>query len=283
VSFHASTVRSALAFALFSLSLSPLLHAQTPPSAGSSSSATNSMSPSAIGRDTSPMNAENVLEMSNPQQDSKFQLFQQVPPNDYEKKIKLGEEFLKKYKDSPYRQPIFATLAVTYIQAGQPEKGYAAGANAVELNPNDIRTLAVLCQTMARLYNPNAPDAAERLASAEKYGNQVIATAPILKKPATVSDQVFDAARTESLSMAYSGLGLIQLRKNNFAGAVPNLEKAVTMDPKHDPTNYYLLGVANQNSGHSEAAIDAFTHCATAPGNLQDTCKSALETAKKSK
>jgi tetratricopeptide (TPR) repeat protein len=239
------------------------------------------MSPSAIGRDTSPMNAENTLEMSNPQQDSKFQQFQKVAPNDYAKKIKLGEDFLKTYKDSPYRQPIFATLAVVYIQAGEPEKGYAAGANAVELNPNDIRTMAVLCQTMARLYNPSAPDAEKTLASAEQYGNQAVKVAPTLQKPATVSNQDFEAARTNSLAMAYSGLGLVSLRKGNYAQAIPDLDKAVSMDPKHDPTNYYLLGVANQNSMHYDAAIAGFTHCASLPGNLQETCKTAAEKAKK--
>lgn len=98
---------------------------------------------------------------------------------------------------------------------------------------------------------------------------------------ASVSAQDFDAAKTESLALAYSGLGLVLLRKGNYAQAIPDLEKATNMDPKHDPTNYYLLGVANQNSMHYDAAVAAFTHCASLPGNLQETCKSAAEKAKK--
>lgn len=263
------------------LSMASGLQAQAPPAGGGTgASATASSSPSAIGRDTSPINPENTLEMSNPQQDAKFKLFQQVPENQFAKKIALGEDFLRTYKDSPYRQPVFAALTVTYIQAGQPEKGYAAGANAIELDPNDIRTMAVLCQTMARLYSSGAPDAAQRLASAERYGSQAVQTAAFLKKPVHVSDQEFNARKNDVLAMAHSGLGLVDLRKGNYPQAIVELEQAIRMDNKKDPTNLYLLGVANQNSSHFEAAAEAFSRCASLPGNLQETCKQGMHAAK---
>lgn len=258
--------------------LPPSLSSQAPPAnLPNASSAAGS-----VGRDTSPLNPENALEMSNPQQKAEFDLFLSVPPNQPGKKVSIGEEFLRRYPGSHYTQAIYSGLAVAYIENGQADKGYTAGASAVRLDPNDIRTMGVLCQSMARLYNPQQPGSAQDLAQAEKYGKQAIDTAAALKKPAKMSDKDFQVTKDEALAMVHSGLGLVFLRKSNFTQAISELEQAVSLDSKHDPTNLYLLGVANQNASHFDAAAQAFTRCAASPGNLQATCKAAAETAHKS-
>jgi hypothetical protein len=42
--------------------------------------------------------------------------------------------------------------------------------------------------------------------------------------------------------MAQVGLGLVQVHKNEFEAAIPELEQAVALGSHEDPTNYYLLG-----------------------------------------
>jgi tetratricopeptide (TPR) repeat protein len=234
-----------------------------------------------VGRDTSPLNAENTLEMSNPQEDTAFKTFEAISIEQLPKKIKSGEDFLKKYSSSRYRPQVYSVLAVAYIQSGQTEKGLAAGESSITLNPNDVRTMAVLSQSLARLYKSSEPDAAAKLAKAEQYGQKAVELTPTLKKPDGASDQEFLAYKKETLAMAYSGLGLVSIRKGSYSAAIPDLEQATKLDAKKDPVNYYLLGVANQNSSHFAEAAAAFTKCAEFPGNMQETCKSAAEEAKK--
>jgi tetratricopeptide (TPR) repeat protein len=236
---------------------------------------------SRTGADASPLTADSSMEITNSQEANDYKNFVNISPEQLPKKIKAGENFLKKYNDSHLRAQVFSQLTILYIQAGDPEKGFTAGASAIQLNPKDVRTMGVLSQTMARSVNPGTPDATQKLAQAENYGKNVLTVAPTLTKPVGVSDEAFLTAKNEALVMAYSGLGLVDVRRGNFAEAIPDLQHAVQLDSKKDPTNAYLLGVANQNSGHYAEAAAAFSQCADAPGNLQPTCKSAAEDAQK--
>jgi hypothetical protein len=60
-----------------------------------------------------------------------------------------------------------------------------------------------------------------------------------------------------------------------------NWNRPSPLDQNEDPTNYYLLGVANQNAGHFEKAVVAFEKCAAVKSNLQGTCTTAAEQSKK--
>jgi hypothetical protein len=42
--------------------------------------------------------------------------------------------------------------------------------------------------------------------------------------------------------MAHDSLELVQVHKNEFEAAIPELEQAVTLGSNEDPTNYYVLG-----------------------------------------
>lgn len=233
------------------------------------------------GKDNSPLNYDTAMNASSPRENNAFKHFQSVPDSPFEKKAKAGEEFVQKFPDSVYLPEIYSTLTVLYIENGQPEKGFADGEKALALKPNDVRTMANLSQAMARLNNPNDPDAAQKLQKAEQYAQKCIQITPTLPKPAGVSDQDFAAAKDKTLAMAHSALGLVNIRRANYAQAIPDLQEAVRLDGGKDITNLYLLGVANSNSSHYAEALDAFTKCAAAPGKLQQPCRDGAADAKK--
>ncbi len=241
----------------------------------------NSSPKTTVGRDTSPLTPENAIESSTPVEESDFKAFEGLSPEKLPKKIQAGENFLKKYTESRHRARVLSELTVFYIQEGQTDKAMTAGATAVQLNPKDVWTMGILSQSLARMANANTPDAAQKLDQAEKYGQEAVTTVPTLVKPAEMPEQDFTARNNGALAMAYSGLGLVSLQRGKYAEAIPNLERAVQLDQKKDPTNFYLLGVANQNSSHFAEAAAAFSKCAESAGNLQATCKSAADEAKK--
>jgi tetratricopeptide (TPR) repeat protein len=217
----------------------------------------------------------------NAEEDAAFKAFLDVLPIDAKKKIELGEALLLKYPESRYRSPIYGTLAYQYLQLGDVPKMKEYGEKEIALAPNDVSTLALLGQTLPRSLHGNPADATQVLAKAEQYSKQAIEITPTLPKPAGLTDEAFTSAKNQTLAMAHSGLGLVYVRRQKYAEAIPELEQAVKIDPIPDPVNYYLLGVANKNTSHFDDAVAAFNKCASMPGAMQATCKSGAEDAKK--
>jgi tetratricopeptide (TPR) repeat protein len=215
-----------------------------------------------------------------------FQHFESVPESDAAKKVAAAEDFLNKFPSSTYAGYVYSYLTVAYIQTGQVDKGLAAGEKALQVNPSDFRTMAVLSQTLARTAADTAPDAASKLAKAESGAKNAIAGVATWSKPDAMPEATFTALKNGTLTMAHASLGLVALHKNNFEAAVPELEQAVQLgatDPNNtDPTNYYLLGVAQQNSGHPDKAVPNFEKCAAVKGtDLTSTCVVLRDQSKK--
>jgi tetratricopeptide (TPR) repeat protein len=155
------------------------------------------------------------------------------------------------------------------------------GDKEAALNPNDVQTLAILGQTIPRALNSGTPNPGQELEKAEKYSKRAIEVMPTITKPANLTDAQFDTAKNQTLAMAHSGLGLVNLRRGKFTEAIPELETSLKIDPAPDPVNIYLLGLANQKASHFDDAIAAFTKCATTDNPMQAACKNGAEESKK--
>jgi tetratricopeptide (TPR) repeat protein len=168
------------------------------------------------------------------------------------------------------------------MSQGNVAKMEAMGEKDLELNPNDVQILAILGSAMPRTIPTLSPDQREKvLTQAEQYSNKAIELAPTLTKPANMPDDLFIGARNQTLSMAYSGLGVVAFWRGKYSDAIPNLEKSLKLDPTPDPVNYYVLALSNEKASHFDDAVSAFTKCAAIQGGLQATCKQGIEEARK--
>src|SRR3979490_712092 len=248
---------------------------QTPPSSQQQPPADKDKQPN-----PAPLSMDNAPAAS-PEEDSASKTVQQT--TDPNKRIQMAEDFLKKYPQSRYRATMYQALVSGYFATQQVPKMLEAGEKEVELNPNDAPVPAVMGQALARTYNAKAPDAAKQLDKAELYSKRAIEITPTLPKPENLTDEAFSNAKNDTLVMAHSGLGLVFIRRGKFSEAIPALEQSVKADshPEPDPVNYYLLGVADKQTSHFEAAAAAFSKCASVQTPLQATCKSGAEDAKK--
>jgi len=241
---------------------------------GAQQPADPSKSGSSLAMPGAPANAEEVAAVK---------AFQEMPNSDLPKKIAVGEEFLKKYPNSPYRPQVYSALILAYIQTGNTEKAFEIGDKEVALKPDDVQTLAVLAQTIPRAMNANTPEKDKQLAKAEDYSKRAIEVTPTIPKPDGMADQNFMAAKNSALSMAHSGLGLVYFRKGKFNEAIPELEQSVKIDPNPtpDPVNLYLLGLANQKASRFDEAAVAFPKCAELNSKLQANCRAGADESKK--
>jgi tetratricopeptide (TPR) repeat protein len=194
--------------------------------------------------------------------------------------IQLGEDFVTKFPQSHYLMGVYSQLTTAYYAEGQEDKMFVAGTKAIELNPDNVDVLALLAMAMPRRVKSTTPDAQQQYQKAESYARHAIELIPNLTKPDTVDDATFEKAKNDKLSMAHSGLGLIDLQHQKYDDARTELSQAVQLSSTPDPVDYYLLGNADVQASYYNDAVAAYEKCA-ASGPLVAQCKARAESAKK--
>jgi len=194
--------------------------------------------------------------------------------------IQVGEDFITKFPMSKYVGGVYGLLTTAYYVTGNTDKMFAAGAKALELNPDNVDVLALLAMAIPRRVKANTPDGPQQLQKAEVYAHHAIELIPTMPKPDTVDDATFEKAKNDKLALAHSGLGLLDINHSKFDDARNELTQAVQLATSPDPVDYYLLGNADAQASYMNGAIAAYDKCA-ATGPLVTQCKSREEAMKK--
>ena len=215
------------------------------------------------------------------EEEAAYKAFFEAKAADFQLRIQLGEDFLKKFPESHYREAVYAGLANTYLSAGQEDKMFAAGEKALELNQSNVDMLSLMALVTPRRVNPNSLDAEQKLQKSENYSKQAISLLETIQKPAGMADEDFLKARNEKLSMCHSGLGVVYFHRQKFAESAAELEQATKLAATPDPVDYYVLGISYHQSKRFADAASAFGYCSEVAGPLQEPCKKQLEQDKK--
>ena len=198
---------------------------------------------------------------------------------DSAKKIRLGNDFLKKYPKSPLAERVDAGLVDVYRAQQDWKDCYQSAGAALALQPDDVDVLTTVGWTIPHLYNPNDPNADQELNTAETYAKHAIEVLAKLPKTAGLTDEQFAAAKTKRTFQAHSALGLVYFRREDYEHSASELEQSTKGNPIQDPTDLFVLGVDLQNlNRHSEAAA-AFRGCSQMAGVLQNQCKQNADSA----
>ncbi len=217
----------------------------------------------------------------NTEEEAAYKALFEMKGTDFQHQIQMGEEFLKKYPDSRYRESVYSRLTNAYLSVGDVDKMLAAGEKALELKKDDVDVMALMAFVIPRRTTPAALDGNQKLAKAEGYARQTIELLAALPKPATLTDEDFSKAKNEKLSMCHSGLGLVYYYRQKYAEAVPEFEQATHLASSPDPVDLYLLGLALNGEKRFSDAAKAFGRCGELGGPMQAECKQRTEEAKK--
>jgi hypothetical protein len=194
--------------------------------------------------------------------------------------IQVGEDFITKFPMSKYVGGVYGMLTTAYYTTGNTDKMFAAGAKALELNPDNVDVLALLAMAIPRRVKSNTPDGPQQLQKAEVYAHHAIELIPALAKPETVDDATFEKAKNDKLALCHSGLGLLAINHQKYEDARTELTQAVQLATSPDPVDYYLLGNADAQASYMNGAIAAYEKCA-ATGPLVSACKARMDAVKK--
>jgi tetratricopeptide (TPR) repeat protein len=190
-----------------------------------------------------------------------------------DKKIKLGNQFLNKYPHSRFDETVYQELAEAYFAKHDLTNFYSTADQGIARFPNEPGLLAVVGTTMARAYNRDEPDAANKLAKAEVYDKQAVELLKTYKRSTTMTEEQYEGYKKQISATAHSGLGLIYFRQGNFADSAKEIELATKDSPAPDATDLLVLGADYQNLSQFKEAADAFTRCAQIAGPMQAGCK----------
>jgi tetratricopeptide (TPR) repeat protein len=216
----------------------------------------------------------------NKAEEAAYKAFLAAQTADPTTKIQLGEDFVTKFPMSKYLDGVYGALTTAYFTTGAFDKMFAAGTKALELNPDNVDVLALMAMAIPRRVRSNTPDAKQQMDKAETYARHAIEIIPNMTKPATVDDATFEKAKNDELSLAHSGLGLVDYNRQKYEDARTELTQAVTLATNPDPVDYYVLGNADAQASYMNGAIAAYDKCATT-GPLVTQCKAREDAVKK--
>jgi tetratricopeptide (TPR) repeat protein len=213
-------------------------------------------------------------------EEAAYKAVRDVQGSDPVMQIQVCEDFISKYPMSKYVGGVYGMLTGAYFNAGNTDKMFAAGTKALDLDPNNVDVLALLAMAIPRRVKPTTPDGTQQLQKAEQYAHHAIELIPAMTKPETVDDATFEKLKNDKLSLAHSGLGLLDINHQKWDDARNELTQAVQLASSPDPVDYYLLGNADSQASYLNGAVAAYEKCA-ASGPLVSACKARQDAVKK--
>jgi tetratricopeptide (TPR) repeat protein len=242
---------------------------QTPPPANSGS---QSQAPQQTPKDgqTAPALA---APKADPEEEAAYKAFSDTKPEEADKRIQLGEQYVQKYPSGKYLEPVYQGLTTAEYSKQDFAKMYADADKTLAANPDDVTVLVLVGWVIPHNYDPNDLAAESRLDKAEKYEKHALEVLAALPKPANMTDDQFAKVKAQGESQAHSGLGLIYFRRQDYEQSIAELKKSTSDPANQDATDYYVMGVELTRLKRFSESADAFGKCAAMPGALVDRCK----------
>jgi tetratricopeptide (TPR) repeat protein len=216
-----------------------------------------------------------------PEEEAAYKAFSDTKPEDADKRIQLGEQYVQKYPSGKYDAQVYQGLTTAEYSKQDLPKMYADADQALALNPDDVTVLVLVGWVIPHNYDPNDLAADSRLDKGEKYEKHALEVLAALPKPANLTDEQFAKVKAQGESQAHSGLGLIYFRRQDYEQSIAELKKSTADPANQDATDYYVMGVELTRLKRFSESADAFQKCAAMPGGLQDRCKQMGADAKK--
>jgi tetratricopeptide (TPR) repeat protein len=160
-------------------------------------------------------------------------------------KAQALEAFLQTYPNTVMKQDAMELLMVAYQQANDAQKALDAATRVLQVNPNNIRALALLAYNYRALASQGGPQMQANLAKAQQYGQQGLQALQTMKKPDGMSDADFTKLHNETGAIFDGAVGFASLQAKDFATAQKDLQEAVSWEAQPNIADIYPLATAD--------------------------------------
>lgn len=183
-------------------------------------------------------------------------------------KVALAQEFQQSFTEPSEQEQIMPVLLEGLAQAKRADDLFKTGTAYLSKNPDSLLVLIQLLATGAEeAKNKNPKYATQSL----QYGKHAIELIDAGKKPAEIEDANWAKYKTDTLPSLYQSLGLLSLVTGDRAQAMANYTKASQLAPT-DVFNVLMLGqMLNQDYQDSAKRYQAMPSGAAKDEELKKT------------
>jgi tetratricopeptide (TPR) repeat protein len=170
-----------------------------------------------------------------------------------------ASDFSTRFPNSQLRASLYIRAMNLYAQSNNTDKVIDCGRQAIAADPTNPIPLVQVASALAESTRETDLDREQRLAEAAKDAQAAIDNIDTgLVLPANADPARVEAAKRSILTMAYDTLGMVDLSKKNYSGAVTNLQQAISKSSGNPEAVLYLrLSVAQDNLKQYPQALDS--------------------------
>jgi hypothetical protein len=214
----------------------PFSSAQAPPAGAQPPSAAAGASPAAPQQ-----KPPQKKEIRDPQEYNAY--LGAIQQTDDNAKAVALEGFVQQYPNSVVKEDALELLMATYQKMNNPQKLVETANKLLQLDPNNLRALALMAYLQRTQAEQGGPTAAQNWAEAQKYAQRGLEAVKTAAKPEGMSDADFQRFKTDT-SVLFNGVaGMAALQNKDYATAQQRLQDSVTSNP-NNLADVYPLALA---------------------------------------
>jgi tetratricopeptide (TPR) repeat protein len=159
---------------------------------------------------------------------------------------KAADDFAAKFPDSELRILLYKAAMQSYQRTGNSEKIVALGRKALAIDPDDPESLVTVASELAEKTRDTDLDKDQRLEEAMKLAQKALQTVETdIAVPANTPQAQIDAYKGQLKSFAYSIIGTLEFKKDQFSQAEADLRKSIDAYPSQpDPVVVLRLAIS---------------------------------------
>jgi tetratricopeptide (TPR) repeat protein len=159
---------------------------------------------------------------------------------------KAADDFATKFPDSELRILLYKAAMQSYQRTGNSEKIVAMGRKALAIDADDPESLVTVASELAEKTRDTDLDKDQRLDEAMKLAQKALQTVETdIAVPANTPQAQIDAYKGQLKSFAYSIIGTLEFKKDQFAQAEADLRKSIDAYPSQpDPVVVLRLAIS---------------------------------------
>jgi len=157
---------------------------------------------------------------------------------------KAADDFNSKFPDSELRVLLYKSAMRLYQNANNAEKTEVMGRKVLSFDGDDPEALVIVAEVIAERTRDSDIDKDQRYGEATTMAQKATQTIDTdVQVPAGTPQDKIDAYKSMIKSQAYSIMGTIDFKKENFPAAEQNLQKSIDAYPS-DPDKVVVLRLA---------------------------------------
>jgi len=167
---------------------------------------------------------------------------------------KAADDFATKFPDSELRTLLYKNAMRKYQSANDAEKTEAMARKVLSIDADDPESLSTVAEVIAERTRDSDLDRDQRFDEAVKMAQKATQTVDTdISVPAGTPQEKIDAYKSYLRSNAYSIIGTIEYKRNNYTAAQTDLQKSIDAFPSNpDPVVVLRLALTIDKQATAE-------------------------------